>query len=82
VPLGRHQQHLLSGPNPPRPLEEDVGVRAIPLLRRYSGLVCEADLVLHATDQVFDYGFDRLPPGHHYVGPLGIWEPPMEPPAY
>jgi UDP:flavonoid glycosyltransferase YjiC (YdhE family) len=31
---------------------------------------------------VFDYGFDRLPPGHHYVGPLGIWEPPMEPPAY
>lgn len=70
------------GPNPPRPLEEDVGVRAIPLLRRYSGLVCEADLVLHATDQVFDYGFDRLPPGHHYVGPLGIWEPPMAPPAY
>jgi UDP:flavonoid glycosyltransferase YjiC (YdhE family) len=70
------------GPNPPRPLEEDVGARAIPLLRRYSELVCEADLVLHATDQVFDYGFDRLPPGHHYVGPLGIWEPPMEPPAY
>jgi UDP:flavonoid glycosyltransferase YjiC (YdhE family) len=70
------------GPNPRRPLEEDIGVRAIPLLRRYSGLVCEADLVLHATDQVFDYGFDRLPPGHHYVGPLGIWEPPMEPPAY
>ena len=70
------------GPNPPRPLEEDVGVRAIPLLRRYSGLVCEADLVLHATDQVFDYAFDRLPSGHHYVGPLGIWEPQMEPPAY
>jgi UDP:flavonoid glycosyltransferase YjiC (YdhE family) len=70
------------GPNPPRPLEQDVGARAIPLLRRYSGLVCEADPVLHATDQVFDYGFNRLPPSHHYVGPLGIGEPPMDPPAY
>src|SRR5205807_1124728 len=40
------------------------------------------DLVLHATDQVFDYSFDRLPSRHHYVGPLGIWEPPPEHPAY
>ena len=70
------------GPNPPRPLEADIGARAIPLLRRYARLVTEADMVLHATDQVFDCGFDRLPSGHHYVGPLGIWEPPMDPPPY
>jgi UDP:flavonoid glycosyltransferase YjiC (YdhE family) len=70
------------GPNPPRPIEQDVGVRAVPLLGRYAKLVGAADMVLHATDQVFDFSFDRLPPGHHYVGPLGIWEPPMDPPSY
>jgi len=70
------------GPNPPRPLTEDVGPRAVPLLRRYAGLVEAADMVLHATDQVFDFSFDRLPPRHHYVGPLGLWEPAAEPPRY
>ena len=70
------------GPNPPRPIEEDVGVRAVPLLSRYARLVTAADMVLHATDPVFDYCFDGLPPSHHYVGPLGIWEPTMDPPTY
>jgi len=37
---------------------------------------------LHATDQVFDYGFAGLPSRHHYVGPLGIWEPPQPRPAF
>lgn len=31
---------------------------------------------------MFDFGFDQLPAGHHYVGPLGIWEAPTDPPAY
>ena len=70
------------GPNPPRPIEQDIGPRAIPLLSRYASLLASANLVLHATDQVFDFSFDRLPPHHHYVGPLGIWEPPGEPPPY
>ena len=70
------------GPNPPRPIEQDIGPRAIPLLSRYASLLESANLVLHATDQVFDFSFDRLPPHHHYVGPLGIWEPPGEPPPY
>ncbi len=70
------------GPNPPRSLEEDFGPRAIPLIARYTSLLGSADLVLHATDAVFDLSFDGLPAGHHYVGPLGIWEPPSEPPAY
>lgn len=70
------------GPNPPRPVEEDIGVRAIPLLERYAALLTEADVVLHATDQVFDFCFDRLPRGQHYVGPLGLWEPKVESPAY
>ena len=59
-----------------------MGTRAIPLLSRYAALLESASLVLHATDQVFDFAFDRLPARHHYVGPLGIWEPPSEPPEY
>src|SRR5579885_1529430 len=38
------------GPNPPRPLEQDIAPRAIPLLRRYAGLLDSAAMVLHATD--------------------------------
>jgi UDP:flavonoid glycosyltransferase YjiC (YdhE family) len=70
------------GPNPPRTLEEDFGQRAIPLIARYATLLSSADLVLHASDQIFDLGFDALPERHHYVGPLGIWEPPSDPPTY
>jgi UDP:flavonoid glycosyltransferase YjiC (YdhE family) len=70
------------GPNPPRSLEEDFGPRAIPLIAHYASLLSSADLVLHATDQIFDLAFDALPPHHHYVGPLGIWEPPADPPTY
>jgi UDP:flavonoid glycosyltransferase YjiC (YdhE family) len=70
------------GPHPPRPIEDDIGPRAIPLLSRYASLLGSADLVLHATDQLFDFGFDGLPPGHHYAGPLGIWELPGTPPVY
>jgi hypothetical protein len=42
------------GPNPPRPIEQDVGARAIPLLSRYASLLGSAGLVPHATDQLFD----------------------------
>jgi UDP:flavonoid glycosyltransferase YjiC (YdhE family) len=70
------------GPNPPRPLEMDFGPRAVPLISRYATLLASPDLVLHATDAVFDLSFDRLPDRHHYVGPLGVWEPPMERPPY
>ncbi len=70
------------GPDPPRPIEDDIGRRAVPLLRRYARLVTAAGMVLHATDQVFDFCFDRLPAGHHYVGPLGLWEPGSEAPGY
>ena len=70
------------GPHPPRPLEEDIGPRALALVKRYAELLEAPDLVLHATDEVFDYSFDRLPSRHHYVGPLGIWEPAHERPTY
>ncbi len=70
------------GPHPPRPVEDDIGPRALPLVKRYAELLEAPDLVLHATDQVFDYSFDRLPSRHHYVGPLGIWEPPRQRPTY
>jgi len=70
------------GPNPPRPVEQDIAPRAIPLLSRYAALLASPDLVLHATDQIFDFSFNRLPPSHHYAGPLGLWEPPIVAPAY
>jgi len=70
------------GPNPPRPVEEDIGPRAIPLILRYAQLIEGADMVLHATDPVFDFSFDRLPARHHYVGPLGLWEPRLDTPSY
>lgn len=70
------------GPNPPRPIYEDFGARAVPLVEGYAGLLEGADLVLHATDPVFDFSFDHLPARHHYVGPLGIWEPSGEVPEY
>ncbi len=40
-----------------------------------------ANLVLHATDQVFDFNHANLPENHRYVGPL-IWEPESLRPAY
>jgi UDP:flavonoid glycosyltransferase YjiC (YdhE family) len=70
------------GPNPPRPVREDFAPRAVPLIERIASLLGKADLVLHATDQVFDFSFDGLPPKHHYVGPLGVWEPVVETVAY
>jgi len=70
------------GPNPPRPLESDYGPRAVPLIRGYATLLASASLVLHATDQIFDFSFDNLPSTHRYVGPLGIWEPAMPLPPY
>ena len=63
------------GGEPERPLEEDFGPRAVPLVVRYRSLRGSASLVLHATDPVFDFGGARLPSHHAYVGPLGIWEP-------
>jgi UDP:flavonoid glycosyltransferase YjiC (YdhE family) len=65
------------GPDSPRPLALDVSPRALPLLARYAGLLGAPDLVLHATDGAFDFGFTGLPARHHYVGPLGIWEPAL-----
>jgi UDP:flavonoid glycosyltransferase YjiC (YdhE family) len=70
------------GPGAPRPLEQDFGPRALPLIAHYGALLGAADLVLHATDQIFDLGFDALAPRHHYVGPLGVWEPASEVPDY
>lgn len=70
------------GPDAPRPVEDDVAPRAVPLIKRYRDLLDHAALVLHATDPVFDLTFAGLPERHHYVGPLGIWEPPSVAPAY
>ena len=82
VPWAAVNSTFYIGPNPPRPVEADIGPRALPLVSRYAELLEAADLVLHATDKVFDYTFAALPSRHHYVGPLGIWEPPLPRPAF
>jgi UDP:flavonoid glycosyltransferase YjiC (YdhE family) len=43
--------------------------------------VGEADLVLHATDALFDPPPPSFPRHHHHVGPL-LWEPASEAPTY
>ena len=40
-----------------------------------------ATQVLHSTDPQFDFQPERLPPNHHYTGPL-LWEMPAEAPSY
>lgn len=67
------------GINATRTWEEDWYGPYIPRLAKESflPLVREADIVLHATDPVFDYQPSRLPDHHHYVGFL-LWDPPVE----
>ncbi len=69
------------GPNAPRPLAADFGPRAIPLIESFLPSVDRATLVLHASDQVFDFDHGSLPENHRYVGPL-IWEPESSLPPY
>lgn len=55
----------------------------VPRLARecFAPLVERADLVLHATDPIFDHVPPQLPASHHYVGFL-LWEPPHSNPAF
>lgn len=55
----------------------------VPRLARecFAPLVERADMVLHATDPVFDFEPTRLPASHHYVGFL-LWEPSAEVPSF
>jgi UDP:flavonoid glycosyltransferase YjiC (YdhE family) len=69
------------GPNPPRPLGDDFGPRAVPIVRSFLPMIDRASMVLHATDQVFDFDNAALPANHRYVGPL-IWEPDGSSPRY
>jgi UDP:flavonoid glycosyltransferase YjiC (YdhE family) len=70
------------GPDPPRSIDRDFAPRAVPLIQHFASLLESPTLTLHATDQVFDFRFDRLPSRHRYVGPLALWEPPAPSPAY
>ncbi len=47
----------------------------------FAPLVERADMVLHATDPIFDFEPIQLPAGHHYVGFL-LWEPAHAIPAF
>jgi MGT family glycosyltransferase len=69
------------GPNPPRPLAADFGPHAVPLIEYFLPLIERAQLVLHATDQLFDFDHAAIPGNHRYVGPL-MWEPYGAAPDY
>jgi len=64
-----------------RPFEEDFGPNEHPLFSHCRSLLDSADLVLHATDVIFDPPPAQLPTHHRYLGPL-LWEPPSIMPAF
>jgi UDP:flavonoid glycosyltransferase YjiC (YdhE family) len=68
------------GPDSLRPFEADFAAPWQPKkdLRQAIG---EADLVLHATDALFDPPPPSFPRHHHHVGPL-LWEPSSTVPTY
>jgi UDP:flavonoid glycosyltransferase YjiC (YdhE family) len=69
------------GPQSRRPFEDDFGPYERPLFSHCRSLLDGADLVLHATDSLFDPPPARLPSHHRYIGPL-LWEPPSTMPSF
>lgn len=64
-----------------RAFEADIAEPTRPLFRQAMQAIGEADLVLHATDALFDPPPPSFPQHHHHVGPLW-WEPASEAPTY
>jgi UDP-glucoronosyl and UDP-glucosyl transferase len=70
------------GPGSRRPFEADFADTPVrPIVQQFMDAIREADLVLHATDALFDPPPPSIPPHHHHVGPL-LWEQPASVPAY
>src|SRR5262249_25631572 len=69
------------GPHSKRPFDEDFGPYERPLFAHFRSLLESTDLVLHATDAVFDPPPSHLPSHHRYLGPL-LWEPPSTVPSF
>jgi UDP:flavonoid glycosyltransferase YjiC (YdhE family) len=61
-----------------RSVEEDFGHTGGAMM---GSLTAAGDLVLLATEPVYDPPPDPVPPNHHWVGTL-IWEPVKQPPAW
>ena len=57
VPFCVMNSDFYIGPDPPRSLEEDFDERSRPEVEYLAEQMQHADLVLHAVDQIFDYGF-------------------------
>jgi hypothetical protein len=72
--VGERQQYLLHRPRSPAA----AGTRLRPAHAGVPRLLWvepqPGHFVLHASDREFDFGFDRMPPHHHYTGPL-FWDP-------
>ncbi len=68
------------GPAPARPMSLD-WEKPVDVERGFVPAIEQADLVVHATDPVFDLVPPNLPTNHHYIGPL-LWTPTADVPAY
>jgi MGT family glycosyltransferase len=68
------------GPDSLRPFEADFAAPWQPK-KESRQAIGEADLVLHATDALFDPPPPSFPRHHHHVGPL-MWEPSIAAPPY
>ena len=71
------------GAGSPTKWEDDWHGRFVPRLARdcFAPLVDRADMVLHATDPIFDFEPTFLPSAHHYTGFL-LWESSNDEPAF
>ena len=69
------------GPHSRRPFEDDFGPYERPLFSHCRSLLESTDLVLHATDAVFDPPPTPLPAHHRDPGPL-MWAPPSTIPPF
>lgn len=76
VPLCVVNATYYVGPGARRRPESDYGTRWEAALM--VDLINSGDLVLHATDDVFDPPPEQRPPNHHWIGTL-IWEPTASP---
>lgn len=69
------------GPDSVRPPETDYAGRTWRYLQQFGEAIGDADLILHATAELFDPPPPSLPKHHFYVGPLW-WERSNEVPPY
>jgi UDP:flavonoid glycosyltransferase YjiC (YdhE family) len=81
TPLCLVHSTFFVGEKAKRRIEDDFAPTHYATARGFAAFLQAANLVLLATDPVFDPPPDLCPANHHWVGPL-LWEPAQAVPAY